>query len=220
MKTLAIVPCRSGSKGIKNKNTRIFQGRPLFAWAVGIGRATCDETYVSTDDVDVARLATMYGAKTILRPTELATDEAPMLPVIQHALTCVSGPPDVVVLLQPTSPWRTEKHVRDALELLETSGADSVVSLVEIPAIMSPGYAVKVWKGRAHGFDTDLSRRQDVEPAYYRDGTVYATRRTAIEAGSLYGKECRALIIPAHESVTLDTEDDWTHAVHATVGKG
>lgn len=219
MKTLGLVPCKAHSTGIPGKNTRIFRGRPLFAWAVGIGRATCKDVYVSTDDVDIARLATMYGAKTILRPPALATDEAPMLGVVQHALSLLPGF-DVVVLLQPSSPWRMERHIRGALALLETpDGPDSVCSVVRIPDHMSPDYAVIQSPDGPWLLGTDgPKRRQDTRPAYYRDGTVYAIKREAIENGSLYGQQCWPLIIPAHESVTLDTEDDWAHANRATAG--
>jgi len=219
MRTLGLVPCKARSTGIPQKNTRIFRGRPLFAWAVGIGRITCDDVYVSTDDVDIARLATMYGAKTILRPPELATDEAPMLPVIHHALSVLPGF-DVVVLLQPTSPWRMEKHIRAALEIM-AKGADSVMSVVEIPAAMSPDYAMEIVAGQLRGFQPAVesrTRRQDCRAAYYRDGTVYAYKREIIEQGRAFGFDCRPLIIPAHESVTLDTEEDWAHANRATVG--
>jgi CMP-N,N'-diacetyllegionaminic acid synthase len=224
VKTAALVPVRSGSKGIIGKNTRLFAGRPLFSWAVCIGRDTCDSVYVSSDDITLAEISHMYGAAFIPRPAELATDMTPMLPVVQHALSeirALGTTPDVIVLLQPTSPWRTERHVRMALRKLEESGADSVVSVVEIPAHYLPDFAFLIEDGNLRPFTQgrQVTRRQDTRKAYSRDGTVYAIRRKAIEGGSLYGKECLPLVIPTHESVNLDTEADWAHAVAATTGK-
>ena len=207
MKTLALVPARSGSKGIPGKNTRLFAGKPLLAWAVEVGRQTCDATYVTTDDPNIGLFAAQFGASTIVRPVELATDDAPMLPVIQHALGMLAC--DVVVLLQPTQPLRTMAHVRLALEML-TDDWDSVVSVVQIPAHYSPDYAVMV-HGERLFVPPGPTRRQDARLAYSRDGTVYVVRRETIEAGEMYG-DSRAFVIPAEESVNLDTEDDWQRA--------
>ena len=216
MRTAALVPARSGSKGIVGKNTRVFHGRPLFAWAVSVGKATCDAVYLSTDQ-DLEYLAGLYGAGLIHRPAELATDDAPMLGVVRHALRAIvergSQPPDVMVILQPTAPWRTEEHVREALQTLAETGASSVVSLVQLPAHQAPEFIVRLRGDRVMLPGNGPSRRQDAQPAYVRDGTVYAIRRETIEEGSLYGKDCRGLIIPRNQSVTLDSEEDWATAV-------
>jgi CMP-N-acetylneuraminic acid synthetase len=156
---------------------------------------------------------------TIIRPTELATDETPMLAVVRHAVEAMCPHQlDTVVLLQPTQPFRRPEHIHAALKMLEETGADSVVSVVEIPAHYSPEYALGIDEGQLWPTHPDIyclddaRRRQDAEKAYSRDGTVYAIRRETIEAGSLYGKDCRALIIPRNESVNLDTEEDWALA--------
>jgi CMP-N,N'-diacetyllegionaminic acid synthase len=222
MRTLALIPARSGSKGIPGKNTRPFAGAPLYARAVVIGQVTCTWTYVSTDDAALAyEAASAYGVDLIARPSELAQDDTPMLAVIQHALSAVEPKPDVLVLLQPTQPLRKALHVQRALHLLSTSDADSVVSVVPIPAHYSPDYALaRRLDGRLMPFlgtyDRDIddmpTRRQDAHPAYSRDGTVYAIRRQTIEAGSLYGNHCIPLVIDPSESVNLDTEEDWRRA--------
>lgn len=222
--TLALVPARSGSKGIPGKNTRMFGDRPLLAWAIVVGRMTCSRTCVSTDDPAIGVLGAQYGAEVIVRSAELATDEAPMVGVVRHALEALRGPvPDVVVLLQPTQPFRTPLHVRAALALLESSGADSVASVVAVPAHQSPEYAMSITDGWLLPFLPEgefVTRRQDARPAWYRDGTVYAVRPETIIAGTLYGRHCRALVIPSRESVTLDTEDDWMEAERLLAGDG
>lgn len=218
MRTLALIPARAGSKGIPHKNTRLFAGLPLVLHAVKVGQRTCSETLVSTDDLAVAQVAGMHGATILMRPPELAQDETPMLPVIQHALANVERQPDVIVLLQPTSPTvRRAWYVQEALRLLDRPDTTAIVSVVAIPEHFSPAYAVEIdedWLSHYAGpqLDHGPTRRQDCPPAYYRDGTVYVIRRETIEAGALYGFWPRPLIIPASDSATLDTEDDWTLA--------
>lgn len=222
MRTLALIPARAGSKGIKNKNLRDFNGRPLVAWAIAVGRVVADDTIVSTDSDEIAAMAARCGAGILQRPSFLATDEASMFDVVLHA-TMEIPVGDVILLLQPTQPLRTSEHVRAAKKLLTETGADSVVSVVEIPAHYSPDYAVSIgtrggkeclfWSAEAPwGMDCGPKRRQDARKAYSRDGTVYAIRRKTIENGSLYGNHCVPLIIPSHESVNLDTEEDWQRA--------
>lgn len=209
MNSLALVPVRAGSKGVPGKNTRDFCGRPLFAWAVRIGLMTCHQTYVTTEDSAIGMLAAQYGAKVIVRPPELATDEAPMLPVIQHALKTLDGvfDTDIVVLLQPTQPWRTAEHIRRAMSLL-TDDWDSVVSVVES---VSPDL-IATMSGDRLLLHSGVTRRQDARKGYVRDGTVYVIRRECIEAGSLYG-DCQGMVVPRAESCTIDTEEDWLTAV-------
>lgn len=216
MRVMALVPARGGSKGVPNKNLRQLGGVSLVARAVDIGIRTCGAAHVTTESGEIAVEAAMHGAHVIQRPPELATDEAPMLGVVQHALRQSAA--DVVVLLQPTQPLRTVDHVFAALMLLNETKADSVVSVVEIPAAYSPLRAVWVRGDGALrswvGVPLDhAQRRQDATvAALVRDGSVYAIRRETIQAGSLYGHDCRALVIPPAESCNIDTEDDWRRA--------
>lgn len=204
---------RMGSKSIPGKNTRIYKGRPLFAWAIKAGHKAASTVYVSTEDESMREMVEWNDAKFILRPLELAQDDTPMLPVVQHALSRMPERPDVILLLQPTSPWRRPQHLFEALQMLQDGGADSVVSVVEIPQHYSPDFAFKIDGHRLLPFHEPLpARRQDCRPAYSRDGTVYALRPEVIDEGSLYGRDCRPLIIPATESVNLDTEEDWLRA--------
>lgn len=204
MRVLGLVPARAGSKGVPGKNFRVFQGMPLWWWAANISSEICDWTMVSSD-------RTIDSKYFVRRPPGLCRDETPMLPVIEHALTVI--PADVVVLLQPTQPLRMSGHVRDALALLE-DGVDSVVSVVDGPSL---DWALSKVNGLLYPYKVQLmddmpSRRQDSRPTYYRDGTVYVIRRETIERGSLYGENCRALVIPAQESCNIDTEEDWQRA--------
>jgi CMP-N-acetylneuraminic acid synthetase len=118
--------------------------------------------------------------------------------------------------LQPTSPLRRPDHIRDAVNLLRETNADSVVTVVEVPRHLSPDYVMRIDEGRLKPFLPDglrITRRQDARPAYSRDGTVYAFRRSTLERfGTIYGEDCRPLLIDAGESLSIDTQDDWDEA--------
>lgn len=153
----------------------------------------------------------------VKRPPELAQDDTPMIAAVQHALVHIPGPPEqIIVLLQPTAVFRKPEHVQQAIALLQTSGADSVVSLVRLPDTHSPQFACQIdaQKGVLHWSGASLALqppcRQQAAWAYRRDGTVYACwRKTVEQYGNLYGALVRPLIIPPDESCELDTEADW-----------
>jgi CMP-N-acetylneuraminic acid synthetase len=225
---LAVVPARSGSKGLPGKNERPLAGKTLVARAAEAARASgvVDRAILSTDSERIAAIGREAGLEVpFLRPAELAQDDTPMQPVIEHAVVTLEQEgysPDIVLVLQPTAPLRTGTHVARAVGLLEETGADSVVTVVEIPRHLSPHYAMRIADGRLAPFLTEgaaITRRQDVEPAYSRDGTVYAVRRQVlVERHDLYGDDCRPLLVPAEESVNVDSAEDWAEAERRLCG--
>jgi CMP-N-acetylneuraminic acid synthetase len=149
-----------------------------------------------------------------------------MVPVIQHALeTLARGgwSPEIIVLLQPTSPLRRPDHIRDAVTTLQTTKADSVVTVVEVPRHLSPDYVMRIDEGRLQPFlpgGARVTRRQDARPAYSRDGTVYAFWRATLERfGGIYGDDCRPLLIDARESLSIDSAADWDAAERLLAGR-
>jgi CMP-N,N'-diacetyllegionaminic acid synthase len=161
-----------------------------------------------------------------MRPAHLAEDDAPMLSVVEHALDCLGKDgwiPEIVVLLQPTSPLRRPEHIRAAVDLLRRSGADSVVSVVAVPQHLSPDYVMRIDGGRLRSFLPDgarVARRQDARRAFARDGTVYAFRAAALQrSGSLYGDDCRPLVVDDAESLSIDSVADWAAAERALAGR-
>jgi CMP-N-acetylneuraminic acid synthetase len=219
---LALVPARGGSKGIPGKNIRPLAGRTLLEYVAGAAAESqvVDRIVLSTDDEQIAGEGRRLGLEVpFLRPAQLAADDTPMLPVIEHAVQSLEQAgwsPEIIVLLQPTSPLRRGAHIRASVEELRSSGADSVVTVVELPRHLSPDYVMRIDGGALVPFLTEgvgVTRRQDARPAFVRDGTVYAFwRRTLRDTRSIYGRVCRPLIIPAAESLTLDTQDDWAEA--------
>jgi CMP-N-acetylneuraminic acid synthetase len=222
MTVLAVVPARAGSKGVPGKNERLLAGKSLVARAAeaALASGVVDRAVLSTDSERIAEIGRQAGLEVpFLRPADLARDDTPMQPVIEHAVAWLEEleyRPDIVLVLQPTAPLRTGAHVARAVALLQESGADSVVSVVEIPRHFSPHYAMRIAAGRLQPFSpegAEITRRQDAEKAYSRDGTVYAVRRDVlVERHDLYGDDCRPLLIPAGESVNVDSPADWAAA--------
>ncbi len=219
---LGLIPARGGSKGIPGKNIRPLAGKPLLAYTAEAAQASgvLDRLILSTDAEDIAAVGRAAGLDVpFMRPLELAADDTPMLAVIQHALAHLANEgytPEIIVLLQPTSPLRTPQHIRTAVAELQARGVDSVASVVAVPAVYSPYYVMKIENDRLLNFlpgGQQYTRRQDAPPAYCRDGTVYAFwRKTLEEKGSIYGDACWPLILPEDESITVDTLADWQKA--------
>jgi CMP-N,N'-diacetyllegionaminic acid synthase len=228
-RVLGIVPARGGSKGVPGKNVRLLGGRPLLEYTARAAHdsGVLDRVVLSTDSEEIADVGRRAGLDVpFMRPPSLASDDTPMLPVISHAietLACDGWIADMIVLLQPTSPLRRPDHIRDAVRLLRETHADSVVTVVELPRHLSPDYVMKIDDGVLKPFLPEgarLTRRQDARPAYSRDGTVYACWRRTIETfSSIYGENCRPLIIDAADSLSIDSPADWDAAERMLAGR-
>jgi len=217
MRALGVIPARGGSKGIARKNLAPLAGRPLLAYTADAVRASrrLTRTIVSTEDPEIAAAARALSLDVpFLRPAALAADDTPMLPVMQHALEEMQAGGDAfdaVVLLQPTSPLRRGEHIDAALDLLASSGADSVVTVVEVPHQFSPASVLHIEAGRLRPFQDGPTptRRQDKPRFYARNGpAVIAVRAAVVAAGSLYGDDSRPLVMPMRDSHDIDSADD------------
>ena len=217
MQVLGVVPARGGSKGVPRKNVRTVAGRPLLAYTADSVRASrrLHRTVLSTDDAAVAEAGRALGLEVpFLRPPDLAADDTPMLPVLRHAVDEMRGrgfAADVVVLLQPTSPLRRGEHIDAGVELLERTGADAVVSVVEVPHQFHPAsvMALEDSRLRPYGGGVTAVHRQTKMPVYARNGpAVLALTVDALGRDSLYEGDCRALIMAPGDSIDVDTEWD------------
>lgn len=218
MNVFGIIPARGGSKGIPRKNLVPLGGKPLIAHtiAAAAGSRLLTEWLVSTDDAEIASVSKTWGASVpFLRPESLASDEAPMLPVMQHAvkeLERLSGKkPDIIVLLQPACPFRTSDGIDAVVDKLLSTNADSVLTLRD--ADYSP-YLMKRLEGDRviHLFPEEakrFTRRQDIPLTYRPAGSVYATRYNVLmEQNLILGKDTRGLVTPFEESINIDSEWD------------
>jgi N-acylneuraminate cytidylyltransferase len=219
---LGLVPARGGSKGIPGKNGRLLGGVPLLARAVRAGFDTgiVERVLLTTDSAELAAIGREAGAEVpFLRPPELARDDTPMLPVMQHAVRHVMAEgwiPDLILLLQPTAPFRRVEDIRAAVARLDSEPeADSIVSIEQIPAHFAPHFVMKVEEGRLMPFLPDglrVTRRQDAPPAYTRNGQFYVTRTACLmEGNSIYGTRCLPFVT-THPAANLDTLEDWAEA--------
>lgn len=218
-KTLAIVPARGGSKGIPRKNIVPLLGKPLLAYTAEAARAAKRLTRIvlSTEDEEIARVGREWGLDVpFMRPPDLARDETPMIPVLQdmvRRLEAAGESYDAVFTLQPTAPLRRPEDIDGAIELLERTGADSVISFVDVgekhPArmkfitpdgrVIDPPFAEQL----------EGQRRQDLPQLYLREGSIYLTCRAVLmKEDSVKGRDCRAWIIPQERVCNIDTPFD------------
>jgi CMP-N-acetylneuraminic acid synthetase len=216
LKILGIIPARGGSKGIPNKNLALLCGRPLLAYTADAVKQSrkLTRTIVSTDDERIAECAKALGLEVpFMRPAPLAADDAPMLPVVQHALEAMTKDgfdADMVVLLQPTSPLRRGEHIDAAIDWLERTAADSVVSVVEVPHQFNPTSVMRLDEGLLKPFldGPTATRRQDKPRLFARNGpAVLAVRAAVVRGGSLYGERSWPLGMSAEDS--LDVDSPW-----------
>jgi CMP-N-acetylneuraminic acid synthetase len=214
---LAVIPARGGSKGLPGKNLRQLAGKSLLEHAIRFAQA-CDSVgriVVSTDSEEIAAVARIAGADVpFMRPSELATDETPMWPVLRHALDQVDplGEDwDFLLLCDPTAPVRFPADVAAALEHLRADpAADGIVSVAEPSfnvvwqsVIEKDGYMAHVVREGAR-----LTRRQDAQPVYYIDGSFYLWRSTFVRAGHGSWFEGRMRMYAVTSEGTIDNSEE------------
>jgi len=230
LKVLGVITARGGSKGIPGKNLKLLAGRPLIAYTVEAARTSgaVDRLVGSTDDPAIAAALRSLGCEVpFMRPAALALDETPHLPVLQHAVEWLrqheAYDPDAVMILQPTSPLRRPEDIRESIALLERSGADSVVSVSEVPAHYNPMRTLRVGDDdfatlfvTGQPVRTRINRRQDMPPAWTMNGAVYLFRTRLLFGGTptLYGDRTAACRMPSVFGLSVDDLNDWTHAEH------
>jgi len=220
MEILAIIPARSGSKGIKNKNIRNFCGKPLIGYVINqaLQIKKINRVIVSTDDYKIATVAKKYGAEIpFLRPKELALDNSKVVDAILHLLKELKNKenyqPDVIILLQTTSPMRTINDINKALLLFTKSKADSLVSVCQTENLL----LAKNSRNELKILNTlflKSSNRQELQHVYKLDGSMIYIVKTdkflqskTFFTGKLVGYE-----IPRWQAVDLDESQDYVVA--------
>jgi len=219
MNTLGVIPARGGSKSVPRKNIALIHGKPLIAYTIEAAQRSRLLTHflVSSDDPEIIAVARQYGARVpFIRPAELATDTAPSLPVVQHAVGEMERMHgityDYIVLLQPTTPLRLPEDIDAALEKLVTTGADSVISVCDVGAY-HPARMRQIVDDRLVELPIrepkEMARRQDLPPVYIRNGAIYAVKRDVVMLqNTMSGGDCRPYIMPEERSVNVDSKLD------------
>lgn len=227
MRVLGLVPARGGSKGIPRKNVRELNGKPLIAYTFEQAKRASAITDIvcSTDDDEVSSLASKWGVGLpFRRPLALATDTASIKDVVVHALDTLANAGrdyDAVMLLQPTSPFRSAEDIDAAVEILRNEDADCVISL-SVVSHQHPFYMYRLAGGRPIPlFPESVGiRRQEFAEIYIRNGAIYLTRTSALRmTGSLYGRSQAAYVMPAERSINIDEQADWDLAERYLVGQ-
>ena len=217
MKALFVIPARGGSKGIPHKNIKLLGGKPLIGYSVDVARQFADDAdiCVSTDDEEIASVVRSMGLEVpFMRPAELATDKSGTYEVLLHALDFYRSKGveyDVLVLLQPTSPFRKAEDVKAALDMYSPD-IDMVVTVKE--ASSNPYY--NCYEKDENGFlaiskgDGKFTRRQDAPKVWEYNGAVYVINVASLRKMTLGEfRRRRMSVMDSVRSVDLDTEIDW-----------
>lgn len=211
MRVLGLVPARGGSKSIPRKNLVELGGVPLIQWTIQAALGSnLKRVVVSTDDDEIAEISQNLGAEVpFKRPAELSSDQTLSIDVVLHALDVLEEDFDAVMMLQPTSPFRTSIDIESAIKII--NDASSVISVVPVegthPArmkfvedgvLIDPSFAETI----------ENMPRQDLRPMYIRNGAIYLTRIADLRHRTFKGALSRALIMPKERSINIDTSFD------------
>lgn len=219
MRVIALIPARGGSKRLPGKNIKLLAGVPLIGWTIQTAQASACfvDVLVSTDDQHIADVARQYGANVPwLRPSELATDTASSIDVVLHAIDAwenAHGSADAVMLLQPTSPFRSVESIKRAVKLFDsTRGCRPVVSVCQ--AASHPAWCFRTTPFGIEpylGWDRVHVRSQDLEPAWTLNGAIYLSSVNRLrQERSFLAPDTQALVIDNfNESIDVDTFEDF-----------
>ena len=216
MKPLIVIPARGGSKGVHRKNIKVLGDKPLIQYTIDAAKGVFDDEFicVSTDDFEIKSVVEQLGLKVpFLRPNELASDTAGTYEVLLHAISYYESKgyfPDTLILLQPTSPFRTSAHIKEALKLYHES-IDMVVSVKETKA--NPYYIL--FEEDRNGYlkktkEANFTRRQDCPKVWEYNGAIYIINVKALKEKTIsqFTKVCK-FEMDETSSHDIDTLLDW-----------
>lgn len=206
METLAIVPARGGSKSIPKKNIADLGGKPLISYCLKAAQESgvVDRIICTTDDEEIASVAKKYGAEIpFMRPAELAQDDTPSIPVIEHALEWLHEnegyKPEYVLLLQPTDPFVTPEQIRDVFNLIREKDADSGITMEAVPRTHHPYHVRHITKGGYIEFVDPKNHykhpNRQMDPKFFGFANLYWFKRSKfleekkVEVGKRVGVE-------------------------------
>ena len=215
---LTLIPARSGSKGIKNKNIVKIKNKPLIYWTIQQAKlAKLKNIIVSTDSKKIASIVKKYGSYIkFLRPKKISKDETRMHEVIKHSLDFFKKKNvnfDLVLLLQPTSPLRLAKDIKNSIKLLEKNKtADSVISVVKLEDFHPARMKIKK---KQFLIDTSFSEKKEGMPRqklanfYLRNGAIYLFKvKSFYKTKTIKGKKSVLYEMPKSRSLNIDDAFD------------
>lgn len=216
MRVIATICARGGSKGVPRKNLRMLCGKPLIVHTIeqALACKSIDQTYVSTDDLEISEVARQAGARIpFLRPAELATDTAGKLPAIRHLAEHILSnerPFDLLVDLDPTSPLREIGDIQACIDAVKL-GVDNVITAY--PSEKSPYFNMverneQGWARLSKSLEPSPVRRQDAPPVFSMNASIYVWRRETLGRG-LFEGHTYLHIMPRERSIDIDSEIDF-----------
>lgn len=214
---LALITARGGSKGIPGKNIKPLAGKPLIGWSIEAALASryVDRVVVSSEDAGIVAVARRHGAEVpFIRPSALAEDDTPSMDVIVHALEALSEDYDYLLLLQPTSPFRTARDIDDALERSVSEGTPLMISVARLKK--HPMFMYKINAGKLVPFIENSGvqlRRQDMPDAYEHNGAIYIAKVPyLLKERSFNTSEASPYVMEGAVNLDIDTPEDWERA--------
>ena len=218
MHILAIIPARGGSKVIPFKNIRKLAGKPLIEHTIESAKKSkyIDKLIVTTDNKKIAKIAEAAGAEVpFLRPKKISRDDSPSIEYVKHTLDFLSSNqlyiPDIVLILQPTSPLRTSNTIDRSIEMLRKSNASCIlgVSKIKNHPFLSFWYKGQYLKPFKKNFQK-YYQRQKFPELYYPTGSIYTFwRETVKKYNSVYGPKIKPMIIDDITRIDIDEEFDF-----------
>jgi len=217
LKILSLIPARGGSKGIPMKNSRFFGKKPLIGYTIETAKKSkiFDKIIVSTDNKKIAKISESFGAEVpLLRPKSISTNTTTIFKVIEHIMKYLENQecyvPDIIFVLQPTSPFRTSQMIVKSYKILKNSNATSVISVTKVKehpyiSFWQKGNYLKPFQ---KNFEKH-SIRQNRTPLFYPTGSIYAFwTKNLKNHKSIYGPRIMPLIVNQKE-FNLDIDDPY-----------
>ena len=217
MNIISIITARGGSKGVPRKNIQLIDGKPVIAYSIkpSISCDLINNTYVTSEDKEILDISKKYGAELIIRPNELAKDDSSSVDVVIHSLDYLETKgikPDFFILLQPTSPLRTQEDIKNAIKLfVENKECDALISVSELDHSSMMSFQIKN-KFLISNCDEKFlnQRRQDLPKFYCPNGAIYITTPDSLrKTRTFIPKKTIPYIMPKERSIDLDTEFDF-----------
>lgn len=212
-KILALIPARGGSKGIPNKNIKLFNGRPLIEWSIKLALQSklISKIVVSSDSLKILNISKKLGADIILRPKNISGDNATTESAILHCIKYFNNEFETIVLLSPTSPLRKKKDIDNAIKFFNRNKLDSCFSGAELTDFLVWNYDKIKKKYKSINYDfKNRGVRQNRKPGYVENGSIYVFKSSLIEKKkNRIGGKFGIFNMDFWQSFELDSKNDW-----------
>lgn len=219
-RVLAIITARGGSKSIPRKNIKELAGKPLLAYTIEAAKNSTllTRTILSTDDEEIKEIGQAHGCEVpFLRPAEISGDRSTSIEAVQHAVNWILEHEgqryDYIMILQPTSPFRTGEDIDEAIRIAAEKDADSVMAMYELTDFAPK----KLKRVEDDGLITPLfeeegkasSMRQDDKGVFKRNASIYLTKVETVMKGDLFGERSYAYVMPQDRSLDINAPIDF-----------